>query len=101
MLQPEDDRVTAGTFDCLVYHVKTAAGETRFHFAKLLPGPPILMTRYANDKQVFAMTLIRHRDGTEKELLAQMGMRKKTVSQRTVGPQNAAKADSDRRQDST
>jgi hypothetical protein len=70
-------KTPAGTFDCWVYIViakgKTVTKESRFYFAKTIPGPPVKMTQQMDGKTVFSMTLVRHRDGQEKHVLSAMG----------------------------
>lgn len=63
----------AGTFDCMIYIVKGKNNESRFYFAKYLAGPPVKLTQHLEGKLVFAMTLVRHRDGDEAKLLEAMG----------------------------
>jgi hypothetical protein len=53
--------VPAGTFACRVYEVKGEGGAVqRFHFARELPGPPVLLETFEDGVIVFSMALSRH-----------------------------------------
>lgn len=60
--------VPAGTFDCLVYRVTEGAGAdaaiTTYHFAKSLPGPPILFFTDQGGKRVMTVTMLANKPGS-------------------------------------
>lgn len=56
-------RTPAGSFECLVYTVRDADGETRFFFAKSLPGAPVRVTADRSGREVMVMELLEHRAG--------------------------------------
>ena len=59
-----------GKFACFVYTVTAGENVNRICFAKALPGPPVLMTSMQKGKEVFRLSITRHRDGTEAKILA-------------------------------
>jgi hypothetical protein len=61
----ETIEVPAGKFDCLLYTVTEKDGVRRMWFAKKLPGPPVKMTKEAEGKVVFSMTLLEHSEKTK------------------------------------
>lgn len=56
-------KVKAGEFDCAVYTVKDDRGVTTLHFAKELPGPPVLFVTERDGKVVSRSELVEHRAG--------------------------------------
>lgn len=56
-------RTPAGAFACLVYTVRDAEGQTRFFFAKSLPGAPVRVTADRGGREVVVMELLEHRAG--------------------------------------
>jgi hypothetical protein len=57
-------KTRAGDFACLVYTVRGKDGETTtFHFAKNLPGPPVLFSTEKDGKVVMKSELVEYKDG--------------------------------------
>lgn len=57
--------VPAGDYDCRIYVVTMPGGKvTTFHFAKNLPGPPVLFFTEVNGVKVSTSTLVEYAPGT-------------------------------------
>ncbi len=53
--------VPAGTFECVIYEVDTAAGRTRSSFARALPGMPVRIERFIDGRWTPVMVIDAHR----------------------------------------
>ncbi len=84
-----------GTLACLVYTVTKGDTVNRFCFAKALPGPPVLLTSVVKGGRVFSMTLVKHRDGTEKGVLTALGLGTTTTTA-AAATASLAKLDKDK-----
>jgi hypothetical protein len=65
-VREESIKLPSGKFDCVVYEVRGAEGETStYFFAKSLPGAPVLFYTEQGGRRIKTTTLLRHVPGSD------------------------------------